>query len=129
MADAEVKEKILIVEDEPGIIDPLKKKLEIEGFTVITAENGRDGLETARNEHPDLILLDITMPVMDGIEMLRHLRNDGWGKSAKVMILTNLDFNVKASDAFKYGVYEYLVKSNWNLADIVGKIKSELGIY
>jgi DNA-binding response OmpR family regulator len=123
------KKKILIVEDEIEIVEPLEKKLLDEGFLVYVAHDGQEGLSKAKDEQPDLILLDITMPVMNGIEMLKLLREDGWGKSAKVMILTNLEFNIKASDAFKYGVYEYLVKSNWNLADIVGKIKSELNMY
>jgi DNA-binding response OmpR family regulator len=123
------KKKILIVEDEEEIVEPLKKKLLDEGFLVYVANDGQEGLSKAKDEHPDLILLDITMPIMNGIEMLKILRDDGWGKSAKVIILTNLEFNIKASDAFKYGVYEYLVKSNWNLADIVGKIKSELNMY
>lgn len=123
------KKKILIVEDEVSIVEPLEKKLTDEGFEVLTAVDGKEGLDSSLNNHPDVILLDITMPVMNGIEMLKLLRDDPWGKTAKVIILTNLEFNIKASEAFQHGVYEYLVKSNWNLADIVGKIKSELEMY
>src|SRR3989344_1728070 len=83
--------KILIVEDELAYLELLKSQLTQKGYSVIEAENGKKGLETAKKEKPDLILLDIRMPVMDGITMLDLLRKDEYGKSAKVIILTNLE--------------------------------------
>ena len=120
--------KILIVEDEPAMLDVLSTKLTQAGLTVIIAENGQEGLNLALIQHPDLILLDIIMPVMDGMTMLRELRKDSWGRSAKVVLLTNLSEAGKADESFEQGVYDYLVKSDWKLEDIVNKVKGKLGI-
>ena|SRR3989339_377118 len=120
--------KILIVEDEPAMLNVLAVKLTQAGLTVITAGNGQEGLDVALAQHPDLILLDIIMPVMDGMTMLRELRKDSWGRSAKVVLLTNLSEAGKADESFEQGVYDYLVKSDWKLEDIVNKVKGKLGI-
>ena len=83
--------KILIVEDDEPIIFSLSKKLELfKTVKVLCARNGEEGLSMALVEKPDLILLDIVMPEMDGIEMLRRLRKNDWGKTVKVIILSNL---------------------------------------
>jgi len=118
---------VLVIDDDENSTVPLIKKLKDGGLQVSYARDGQEGLDKSLAEHPDLILLDITMPVMDGMEMLAKLREDSWGRQAKVIILTNLDFNIKASESFNLGVYEYLVKTNWNLGDIVGKVKEKLG--
>ena len=120
--------KILIVEDEPAMLNVLAVKLTQAGLTVITAGNGQEGLDVALAQHPDLILLDIIMPVMDGMTMLRELRKDPWGKSVRVMLLTNLSEAGRADESFEQGVYDYLVKSDWKLEDIVNKVKGKLGI-
>ena len=120
--------KILIVEDEPAMLDVLAAKLAQAGLTVLTAVNGQNGLDMALAQHPDLILLDIIMPVMDGMTMLRELRKDPWGKSVRVMLLTNLSEAGRADESFEQEVYDYLVKSDWKLEDIVNKVKGKLGI-
>ena len=120
--------KILIVEDEPAMLDVLSTKLTQAGLTVIIAENGQEGLNLALIQHPDLILLDIIMPVMDGMTMLRELRKDSWGRNVKVVLLTNLSEADRADESFEQGVYDYLVKSDWKLEDIVNKVKGKLGI-
>ena len=119
--------KILIVEDEQPMLDALKDKLVSEGFVVVGARDGEEGLATAFREHPDLILLDLIMPKMDGISMIKNLRSDAWGHKVPVIILTNLspDNNIiktieENSPAF------YLVKSDWNINDIVSKIRDLL---
>lgn len=71
---------ILVVEDQIPILQILVYRFDSEGFNVIEAKNGKDGLELALKEHPDLILLDIILPKLDGIEMLKKLRADNWGK-------------------------------------------------
>lgn len=73
--------KILIVEDEESLLKTLGEKFTLEGFEVVKAQNGVEGLRVALQEHPDLILLDIVMPVMGGMEMLGKLRQDDWGKN------------------------------------------------
>jgi two-component system alkaline phosphatase synthesis response regulator PhoP len=119
---------ILIVEDEQGLLRVLKDKLEEEGFSVLIARNGLEGLNISMEKHPDLILLDILMPVMDGITMLKRLRQDVWGKDVSVMLLTNLSQEEKIADAVELGTFEYLIKSDWSIADVVKKIKEKLKI-
>ena len=120
---------VLIVEDEVSLIIALRDKFFHEGFTVLEAKNGEEGLGVALDKHPDMILLDIIMPVMDGITMLKKLRESGeWGKTAQVIILTNLNEAEKVSEAMAAGTYEYLVKSDWKIADIVNKVKEKLEI-
>ncbi len=121
------KKTILIVEDEPTVRRALSDKFGREGFTFLEAPDGEAGLALALKEHPDVILLDIIMPRMDGITMLKHLRNDAWGKDAHVIILTNLSDATKVSQAAERGVYDFLVKSDWKLADVVRKVKKHLG--
>lgn len=118
--------KILIVEDETGLQNALGDKLTREGFNVLKASNGADGLEQALAEHPDLLLADIVMPKMDGMTMIRKLRQDPWGKEAKVILLTNLNEPVKTEEAIEVGVYDYLIKTDWKLIEVVEKIKSKL---
>src|SRR6185437_13255222 len=82
--------KIAIVEDDPAISQMYRLKFEAEGFEVETAGNGKLGLELAETMRPDIILLDLMMPEMNGDEMLEHLRTTDWGKQTKVIILTNM---------------------------------------
>ena len=80
-----------------------------EKFSVLQATNGEEGLTVALRDHPNLILLDIIIPVMDGMTMLRKLREDAWGKDVPVILLTNLNDAEKAADALEHGVYDFLV--------------------
>ncbi len=121
-----MKKSILIAEDELSLRLPLALKLEEEGFEVIQAGDGKIALEKALHSHPDLILLDIVMPVMDGLTMLKHLRDDEWGKTARVMIFTNLSDISKIAEAAEYDAKEYLVKSDMKLDDILQKIRDRL---
>lgn len=123
-----MKEKVLLVEDEDALAQVLSIKLEREGFTVFRAKDGEEGLEVATREHPDVILLDIIMPKMDGLTMLSRLRKDGgeWGKSAKVMMLTNLSDGDSVMKSLNEAAFDYLVKSDWKLEDIVEKIRERL---
>ncbi|HRZ30507.1 MAG TPA: response regulator [Candidatus Paceibacterota bacterium] len=122
---------ILVVEDEEIQARVLTEKLVEEGFNVIQALDGQEGLALALAEHPDLILLDLVMPKMDGLTMLKKLREDSWGGKALVMILTNISDPAKVSeglDANLGGTYEYLIKTNWSLDDVVARIKQKLEI-
>lgn len=119
---------ILIVEDDLAIQRTLNDKLTKEGFNILLAKNGQEGLDISKASHPDLILLDIIMPVMDGMTMLKNLREDSWGKNADVILLTNLSEMKKVSEAFDLKVFNYLVKTDWSIADVVKKIKESLDI-
>ncbi|OGI26051.1 MAG: hypothetical protein A3J76_05605 [Candidatus Moranbacteria bacterium RBG_13_45_13] len=124
----ENKKTILIVEDEISMLNALRDKFTREGFEVLEAKNGEEGLEIALRDHPDLILLDIVMPKMDGMTMLKRIRADAWGKDVKVIILTNLSDNEKTAAALAQGSYDYLVKSDWKIEDVVAKVKERLGV-
>ncbi len=120
------QKKILIVEDEMPLANAIKDKLSKEGFSCILAKNGEEGLEMALSEKPDLVLLDIIMPRMDGMTMLSELRKDKWGMEVPVILLTNLSESKKVDEATAHQVYDYLVKSDWKLEDVVEKVKEKL---
>ena len=120
------KKTVLIVEDEVVLSNILKDKLEGENFLVSTAKNGEEGLSTALNTKPDLILLDIIMPKMDGIEMLKKMREDAWGKNVRVLLLTNDSNPDHMRESLKDNAVDYLIKSDWNLDEVVKKIRTRL---
>ena len=120
---ADKKNIVLIVEDEVYLRQLLKEKLNGRGFYVLEADDGMIGLKTALSEHPDVILLDIIMPVMDGMTMLKELRKDEWGKNAVVIILSNLSEPETISEGVEESAYGYLVKSNWDPDDIVALVR------
>lgn len=122
------KIKILVVDDEPFMLEALVIKLETKGFNVITAKDGGQGFKIALEERPDLILLDIAMPKVDGLTMLKKLRKDIWGETVKVIILTNLNSDQKKAEAVEGKMHGYLIKSDWTLQGIVRKIEYRLGI-
>jgi len=119
--------KILIVEDETAYLNLLCNQLTAKGYTVIEAVNGKIGLEKAKTEKPDLILLDVRMPVMDGMAMLDLLRKDATIKSTKVIMLTNLEPSVKIISAMvKDQPTYYFVKSDMQFGELLTKIKELL---
>jgi response regulator RpfG family c-di-GMP phosphodiesterase len=120
------KKTILIVEDEAPLLKAVKTKLELSGFSVITAEDGLTGLDLALTKKPDLILLDIIMPKMDGMSVLQKLRKNPAGKNIPVIVLTNLSDADKMQEAEKRGVHDFLIKSDWRLEDVVSKVKERL---
>jgi two-component system alkaline phosphatase synthesis response regulator PhoP len=122
----EETKKILVVEDDRVLRRVLVDNLKSENLIVFDAEDGMDGLEKAKKEHPDLILLDIVMPRMDGIATLEKLRQDEWGKTAHVVMLTNLSETEKIAQVSEWGVTEYLIKADWDIASIVEKVKEKL---
>lgn len=119
--------KILVVEDEPMVRRALVEKMADDtSLILMSAKNGKEGLEAALREHPDFILLDLIMPVMDGMEMLSLLREDEWGKNVKVMVLSNLADSEKIAEAKAKGVHEFMIKSNVDVAKILEHIKKEV---
>lgn len=120
--------KILIVEDETAMLKILVYRFKHEGFVIFKAKNGEDGLKFAFKEHPDLILLDIILPKIDGMTVLKRLREDEWGKNVPVIILTNLVEGEKVSKALEKGVYDFLIKTDWELEDVVKRVREKLGI-
>ena len=124
-----MKKTILIVEDELPMLKALGDKFSLEGFDILEAKDGAEGLKAALEKKPDLIILDIFMPVMDGKTMFEKLRADAWGKTVPVIILTNLNPDDKTLDELmKNGPSYYFIKSKWKLEELVSKVKKELGV-
>lgn len=117
-----------IVEDELMLRKALVSQFSADVFHVLSAKDGEEGLEIALREHPDLILLDLLMPKMDGITMLKRLRADSWGKTVPVIILTVVSDDERVAEALQLGSYDYLVKSDFMLSEVVAKVKQKLGI-
>lgn len=120
--------KILIIEDEIPFLSVFVERCIHDGFGVSQAVDGESGLKKAVEEKPDLILLDLILPKMDGLEMLKRLRQDAWGKKAEVMILTNLSENKRVAEAMGLGAFEYMLKSDWDIEEVMGKIKKKLKV-
>lgn len=117
---------ILIVEDEPDIREAIAEALREAGYQVSTAENGLVGLTLAQTEHPDLILLDIKMPVLDGLGMLEQLRADAWGVTAKVVMLTAMDDMRNIATAHEKHIKDYIIKAHHSLDEILNKVREAL---
>jgi DNA-binding response OmpR family regulator len=120
------KKKILVVDDDNNLRKVLSDKLSLSGFDTITASNGKEGLEKALEFHPDVILLDILMPIMNGQQMLKELREDAWGKTAKVIMLTVIEDVASIAQAVEDGSLAYLIKTNETMDEVVEKVKSML---
>lgn len=118
---------ILVADDEKDLREALAIALSNEGFSVITAEDGQQAIDLALKNHPDLIMLDIIMPNVDGSEALKQIRADEWGKTAKIVVLTALDDIEDISDIVEQGGTEYLIKTEWTLTDVVRKVREKVG--
>lgn len=118
--------KILVVEDEEILLTALSEELKQEGFEVVGAKDGVEGVEKSASEHPDLILLDLVMPRLDGMGALKQIKDNPQTKDIPVVILTNLSDYNKVSDALALGAMDYLVKANYRLEELVNKIKTIL---
>jgi two-component system alkaline phosphatase synthesis response regulator PhoP len=120
------KIKILVVEDEEILLTALSEELKQEGFEVVGAKDGEEGVAKAASEKPDLVLLDLVMPKLDGIGALKQMKEGAETKDIPVVILTNLSDYDKISDALSLGAMDYLVKANYRLEELVTKIKMVL---
>ncbi|MGB2762327.1 MAG: response regulator [Minisyncoccales bacterium] len=123
-----LNKKILIIEGKLSTLMSLVNKFSREGFYVIKAENGKEGLKLALKEHPDLVLLDIVLPKMDGIAILKKLRIDDWGEGVPVIIWTDLNDIEITAVALENKVYDFLLKTDWKIEDVVKKVKQKLRI-
>jgi DNA-binding response OmpR family regulator len=118
--------KLVIIEDEPAISEMYRFKLNLDGFTVFTAADGQQGLEACEAHMPDLILLDLKMPVMTGDEMLEKLRQTDWGADIRVVILTNISRDEAPHNLRLLSVDRYIVKAHHTPAQVVDIVKEVL---
>lgn len=121
------KKTVLVVEDDVALRKVLCDRLTDDGFNVAQAADGEEGLRQTEVKHPDIIILDIFMPKMDGISMLAKLRSaDSWGKNVRVLVLTNSTDAETISKVTGFGSTEFLIKSEWGLEALVARVRENL---
>jgi len=123
-----MRKKILIVEDDVTLSKAISYEFEQQNFDVFLAADGEEGLKAAKLNMPDIILSDINMPKMDGMTMLKEMRKTDWGADVPVIMLTNLSDEQRVLEALSQKAFYYLVKSDWDLSQIVEKVKEKLDI-
>lgn len=120
--------KIAIIEDDPVISQMYRMKFEADGFEVQLASNGKRGVAMVESFKPDLILLDIQMPELNGTEALTVIRKNDWGKDIPVIVLTNLGEEESPKELKSLGIESYIVKTNLTPRQVVQKVKETLNI-
>ncbi len=119
--------RVLVVEDETPLSTALEQKFVKEGYEVEVARNGQEGLEAVKRQKPDIILLDVIMPIMDGMSMLRNLRSNNETREIPVVILSNLGDSKDILQAMQQETFDYLIKSDVTLDTILERVKSKIG--
>lgn len=125
---ADKKERILIIEDDPYINKMYQLKLGLEGYEVEVAENGRVGVEKVKSFKPDIVLLDILMPEIDGFEVLKTLKEDSETKKIPVLIMSNLGREDHIQRGREMGAIGYIVKTQYTPTQVVETIKEALAL-
>lgn len=120
--------KIAIIEDDPVINQMYRMKFEADGFDVQIADNGHHGVALVEEFAPDIILLDLKMPHMDGAEALAKIRGHNWGKNIPVIILTNLGEEEAPKSLRALGIHSYIVKADLTPRQVVSRVKEALGL-
>lgn len=120
------KVQILLVEDDVFLSGIYQKKFEMEGFKITTADNGEKGLIEAKKKMPDIILLDILLPKMDGFSVLKALKEDNETKDIPVILLTNLGQKDDVEKGLEAGAVDYLIKAHFKPSEIVEKVRKVL---
>ena len=117
---------ILIVEDDPVLLKMYSEKFKFEGFKVLSAPNGEDGLRLSLSEKIDMMLLDLMLPRLSGTELLTKLRSEANGKNTKVIVLTNLAEQDEKNKVMALGALDYLIKAMQTPEEVVNKVKLHL---
>lgn len=119
--------RILLIEDEELMVDLLQRKLSQEGYEVLIARNGEEGLKLAREQNPDLILLDIIMPKMGGFEVMERISKDNDLRKIPVIVISNSGQPVEIDKAQKLGARDWLIKTEFDPKEVVKKVKKQIG--
>ena len=121
------QKKVLIIEDEISILNGISDKFTHEGFFVLKATNGQEGLDIALKDHPDFTIVDNLMPNTDGFYFLENIRKDKWGKNSLIIMWSNSHDSTTITRARKIEVFDFMIKSEWEYRDIVNKVREALG--
>ncbi|QCT42432.1 response regulator transcription factor [Candidatus Nanosynbacter featherlites] len=119
--------KIAIIEDDPAISQMYRMKFEADDFDVRLAADGKVGVELVEKFTPDIILLDLQMPEMDGLTALKKIRSHAWGKTVPVIVLTNLSEEEAPDELRVLNIHSYIVKANLTPRQVVSKVKDVIG--
>ncbi len=119
------QKKILVIEDSTELADSLEDMLIFKGYQALKCANGEEGLSLALSERPDLILLDLKLPDIEGYDVYRKLRADSWGKTARVLILTASDTSEAVPADIDIPEEDILHKSHWGIENIATRIEQE----
>ncbi len=117
------KTKVAIIEDDMAIVQMYRTKFENEGYDVATAPDGASGLDLIDSYDPDIILLDLMMPNMNGLDMLSKLRSQANGRDAKVVVLTNMGDTETATKVYKMAADDYIVKAEMTPKQVAERVK------
>ncbi len=120
--------KIAIIEDDPVISQMYRMKFEADGFKVQVADNGADGIVLVKSFSPDIVLLDMQMPGMNGDEALEKIRQESWGKEVPVIVLTNLGEEEAPKNLRSLGIHSYIVKADFTPRQVAMRVKSALNL-
>ena len=120
------RKKICIIDDEPNILEIYSRALSNKGYDIVTAKNGREGLEIIRREKPNLVLVDIMMPEMDGVEMMNVMRQDESMAKIPIIIMSNVSDREIYKKVEKFNTRFYLVKSLFEPKKVVGIVEEVL---
>jgi len=118
--------KIAIIEDDPVISQMYRMKFEAEDFDVQLANDGKKGVALVEEFSPDIILMDLQMPEMDGAAALKEIRSHDWGKTVPVIILTNLGEEESPKEIRSLGIHSYIVKANLTPRQVVARVREAL---
>lgn len=124
-----MSKKVLIIEDEKILIELLEQKIEEEGYEVFTSLNGKEGLELIKKVKPDLVLLDIIMPKLNGYEVMEEMNKlqEFNLKKIPVIIVSNSGQPVEIERALSLGVRDYLIKAQFDPKEVIDKIRKQIG--
>ena len=122
------QKRILIIEDDSLLIEEMKAEFTKHNFAVDLAVDGETGYAKIFSMKPHMVILDIAIPKLNGVELLTKLQEDPWGKTVPVIVLTNMGDSTNVAQVLELGNYDYLVKSDWSLTDLIEKINRRLAL-
>jgi CheY-like chemotaxis protein len=114
---------ILLVEDDKFLVDMYSRKFTDSGYAVVTASNGKEALALIKAKKPDLVLMDVVMPELDGLETLKIIKSDATLKDLPVIMLTNLGQKEEVEGALALGAADYLIKAHFTPTEVANKVK------